>query len=65
MDNMDNKKKQKEIELILLMRKQKDNKEFINAFIALYSNEELYGIMRKMQQEIRSRNIEELRIYND
>lgn len=61
---MDNKRKQREIELLLLMKDQKNNKEFIEAFIALYTNEELYGIMRKMQYEIRKRNIMELNIYN-
>jgi len=62
MDNKVNKKKQKELELILLMREQKNNNVFIDAFIALYTNEELYGIMRKMQYEIRQRNILELHI---
>jgi len=62
MDNKLNKKKQKELELILLMREQKNNNVFIDAFIALYTNEELYGIMRKMQYEIRQRNILELHI---
>ena len=42
------------------MREQKNNNTFIDAFIALYTNEELYSIMRKMQYEIRQRNIMEL-----
>jgi hypothetical protein len=60
MDNNVDKKKQKELDLILLMREQKNNNTFIDAFIALYTNEELYSIMRKMQYEIRQRNIMEL-----
>lgn len=63
MDNKETKvikDKQKELELILLMKDQKNNNEFINTFISLYTNEELYGIMRKMQHEIRQRNIMEL-----
>lgn len=60
MDNKVDENKQKEFELILLMREQKNNNTFIDAFIALYTNEELYSIMRKMQYEIRQRNIMEL-----
>lgn len=60
MNNKVIKDKQKEIELIMLMKEQKNNNEFINTFITMYTNEELYGIMRKIQLEIRQRNIMEL-----
>jgi hypothetical protein len=62
MDNNNKQKKQKEIELLSLMIEQKNNNTFIDAFIALYTNQELYGIMRKMQYEIRQRTIMELNI---
>jgi len=62
MDNNNKQKKQKEIELLSLMIEQKNNNTFIDAFIALYTNQELYGIMRKIQYEIRQRTIMELNI---
>jgi hypothetical protein len=62
MDNNNEQKKQKEIELLSLMIEQKNNNTFIDAFIALYTNQELYRIMRKMQYEIRQRRIMELNI---
>jgi len=60
MDNKVNENKQKELKLILLMKEQKNNNVFIDNFISLYTNEELYGVMRKIQYEIRQRNIKGL-----
>jgi len=60
MNNLVNENKQNQIDLISLMKKHKDKKGFIDTFISLYTNEELYRIMRHMQSEIRQRNIMEL-----